>query len=62
MLSSKPVFHSSLSISSRGSLVVLQFLNKGGVICISEVVDIVLSPLITDKCYYYCTVYFYENC
>ena len=56
MLSSKPVFHSPLSTSSRGSLVVLHFLNKGGVICISEVIDIVLSPLITDRCYYYCIV------
>ena len=36
-------FHSPLSLSSRGSLVLLCFLHKGDVICISEVIDI--SPV-----------------
>ena len=34
------LFHSPLSLSSRGSLVVLTFCHKGGIICISEVIDI----------------------
>ena len=34
------LFHSPLSHSSRGFLVPLHFLHKGGVICISEVIDI----------------------
>ena len=34
------LFHSLLSVSSRSSLVPLAFYHKGGVICISEVVDI----------------------
>ena len=34
------LFHSPLSLSSRGSLVPLHFCHKGGVICISEVIDI----------------------
>ena len=40
MLSFKPTFHSPLSLSSRGSLIPLHFLPYGGVICISEVIDI----------------------
>ena len=43
MLSSKPAFHSPLSLSSRGSLFPLHFLPLGCVICISEVIDI--SPI-----------------
>ena len=38
------LFHSTLSPSSRDSLVPLTFCHKGGVICVSEVVDI--SPAI----------------
>ena len=34
------LFHSRLSLSSRGYLVLLRFLHKGDVICISEVIDI----------------------
>ena len=34
------VFHSPLSLSSRGFLVLFTFCHKGGVICISEVIDI----------------------
>ena len=40
ILNFKPAFHSSLSLSSRGSFVLLHFLLEGGVICISEVIDI----------------------
>ena len=36
------LFHSLLSLSLRSSLVPLHFLSKGGVICISEVID--MSP------------------
>ena len=36
----KPTFHSPLSLSSRGSLVLFAFFRKSGVICISEVIDI----------------------
>ena len=39
------LFHSPLSLSSRSSLVPLHFLHKGGVICISEVIDISLGKL-----------------
>ena len=38
------LFHSPLSLSSRGSLIFFTFYHKGGVICISEVIDI--SPTI----------------
>ena len=47
VLSFKPTFHSPLSLSSRGFLVPLAFCHKGGVICISEVIDI--SPIILDS-------------
>ena len=40
MLSLKSTFHSPLLLPSRGSLVLLHFCHKGGVICISEVIDI----------------------
>ena len=40
MLNISQLFHSPLSLSSRGSLVPLCFCHKGGVICISEVIDI----------------------
>ena len=40
-------FHSPLSPSSRGSLVLLCFCHKGGVMCISEVIDISPSNLIS---------------
>ena len=39
------IFHSPLSLSSRGSLVLLHFLPQGGVICISKVIDISPSNL-----------------
>ena len=38
--------HSPLSLSSRGSLVLLHFRHKGGVICVSEVIDISPGNLI----------------
>ena len=40
------LFHSPPSLSSRGSLVPLQFLLKGGIICISEVLVLLLAILI----------------
>ena len=42
----RQLFHSPLSLSSRGSLVPLHFLPKGGVICISEVLIFLLAILI----------------
>ena len=50
MLSFKPAFHSPLSLSSSGSLVLLAFCHKGGVICISEVIDISPSKLDSSLC------------
>ena len=41
------IFHSPLSPSSRGSLVLLHLCHKGGIMCISEVIDI--SPGILDS-------------
>ena len=40
------IFHSPLSLSSRGFLAPLHFCHKGGVICISEVIDFLLAILI----------------
>ena len=45
------LFHSPLSLSSRGSLVPLHFLHKGGVIYISEVIDISPSNLDSSLCF-----------
>ena len=42
------LFHSPLSLSSRGSLVLLHFLRKDGAICISEVIDV--TPGNLDSC------------
>ena len=47
MLSFKPTFYSPLSLSSRGFSVLFTFCHKGGVICISEVIDI--SPINLDS-------------
>ena len=44
-------FYSPLSLSSGGSLVLLCFLHKGGVICISEVIDISPSNLDSSLCF-----------
>ena len=49
MLNFKPAFHSPLSFSSRSSLIPLAFCHLGSVICISEVVDISLAILISDR-------------
>ena len=48
------LFHSPLSLSSRGSLVLLCFLprRKGGVICISNVIDISPSNLDSSLCFF----------
>ena len=43
MLNFKPAFHSP-SLSSRGSLLFFVFCHMGGVICISEIIDISPSP------------------
>ena len=45
ILSFKPTSHSPLLLSSRGSLVLLHFCHKGGVIYIYEVIDISLGNL-----------------
>ena len=45
------LFHSPLSLSSRVSLVLLHFLHKGSVICISEVIDISPSNLDSSLCF-----------
>ena len=42
------LFHFPLSNSSRGSLILFYFCHKGGVICISEIVDI--APNNLDSC------------
>ena len=45
------LFHSSLLLSSRGSLAPLHFCHKGGVLCISEVTDISPSNLDSSLCF-----------
>ena len=50
MLKFKPTFSLSLSLSSRGSLV-LCFCRKGGVFCIYEVIDISPSNLDSSLCF-----------
>ena len=50
MLSLKQLFHSPLSPSSRGSLVPLSF-HKGGVTCISEVIDISPGNIDSSLCF-----------
>ena len=52
MLSFKSTFHSPLSLSARGSLVLFIFCHKGGVICISEVIDISPSNLDSSLCFF----------
>ena len=51
MLTFHPAFHSPLSPSSRVSLVPLNILHKGGVICISEVIDISPGNLDSTLCF-----------
>ena len=51
MLSFNHLFHSPLSLSSRGSLVPFTFCHKGGVICISEVFDISPANLDSSLCF-----------
>ena len=46
------LFHSPLSLSSRGSLVFFTFCHKGGVIWISEVIDISPSNLDSSLCFF----------
>ena len=46
------IFHSLLSFSSRGCLVLLCFLPKGGVICISEVIGISPGNLDSSLCFF----------
>ena len=50
MLNLSQLFHSTLSFSSRGSLV-LCFFHKGGVFCIFEVIDISPSNLDSSLCF-----------
>ena len=51
MLSFKPTFHSPLSVSSSGSLVLLHVCHKGGVICISEAIDISPRKFDSSLCF-----------
>ena len=51
MLSFNHLFHSPLSLSSRGSLVPFTFCHKGGVICISEVFAISPANLDSSLCF-----------
>ena len=46
------LFHSPLSLSSRGFSVPLHFLRKNGVICISEVIDISPGNLDSSLCFF----------
>ena len=46
------LFHSPLLLSSRGCLVFLHFRHKGGVICISEVIDISPGNLDSSLCFF----------
>ena len=46
------LFYSPLITSSRGSLVPLHFCHKGGVICISEVIDISPGNLDSSLCFF----------
>ena len=50
------LFHSSLSLSSRGFLALFTFCHKGGVICISEVIDISPSNLDSSFCFFQSSV------
>ena len=51
MLSFKPAFHSPLSLLLRDILVLLHFLHKGGIICVSEVIDISPGNLDSSLCF-----------
>ena len=46
------LFHSSLSLSPRGFLALFTFCHKGGVICISEVIDISPDNLDSSLCFF----------
>ena len=46
------LFHSPLSLSSRGFLVLCTFCHKGGVICVSEVIDISPGNLDSSLCFF----------
>ena len=46
------LFHSPLSLLSRGSLVLFAYCHKGGVICISEVTDISSRKLDSSLSFY----------
>ena len=44
------LFHSPLSLSSRGPLIFFTFCHKGSVICVTEVIDISPSNLDSSLC------------
>ena len=52
----RQLFHSPLSLSLRGSLVLLACCRKGGVICIYEVIDISPSNLDSSLCFIQCSI------
>ena len=45
------LFHSPFTVSSRSSIALLRFCHKGGVICISEVIDISPGNLDSSLCF-----------
>ena len=51
MLSFKPTFHSPLSLSSTALQFLFAFCHKGGVICVSEVIEISPSNLDSSLCF-----------
>ena len=53
----KPTFSLSLLLSSRSTLILLRFCHKGGIICISEVIDI--SPCNLDSSLFFIHLYFF---
>ena len=52
ILSLSQLFHSPLSLSSRGALVLLHFCHKGDVICVFEVIDISPGNLDSSLCFF----------
>ena len=62
MLSFSQLFHSPLSPSSRGSLVLRHFFHKGGVICISEVIDISPGNLDSILCFLQPSIFYDVIC
>ena len=56
------LFHSPLSLSSRGSLFLFAFCHNGGVICISEAIDISPGNLDSSLCFIQPSISHYLLC